>query len=665
MGLAVIGESKLDFIFGVTPGDIVWDIETYPNTFTLTAKHKTIKKVWKFEISPRRDDSAAIRCWIDTLRNETCRMVGFNSLGFDYPVLHYFYNYEACTVEDIYAKVMSIIKGSDENRFKHMIWDNQRIVPQIDLFKIHHFDNKARSTGLKVLEFNMRMESIEDLPFPLGIDLTPAQVEVLVHYNEHDVDATMLFLAESQEHIEFREKLSAKYNRNFMNHNDTKIGKDYFIMKLEEHDPLSCYYIENGKRTMRQTLRTSIAIADVILPYIKFDHPEFTRILNWFNQQVIIETKGVFTDVSCSINGFQFDFGTGGIHGSVDSQIVLADNDNILVDIDVTSFYPKLAIVNKFYPEHLSEKFCEIYEDVFKQRQTFAKGTVENAMLKLALNGVYGDSNNPYSPFFDAKYTMAITINGQLLLCMLAEALMKNSQLTMIQANTDGITVKIPRDHKPWLMSVCTWWEQLTNLTLESVEYKAMYIRDVNNYLAVGIDGKIKRKGTYEYKMQWHQDHSMIVVAKAAEAALIHDADIREFIEAHEDKMDFMLRAKVPRSCILEHGGEQVGNIVRYYVSNSGDWLEKITPAKGVLGHYKQARGVSDDDYARADNGVWDERLHTKNRSVHEESRTRIHQMHTVRLCNDMSKVTEYDINFDFYVAEAEKLVLPLLGRKR
>ena len=54
------------------------------------------------------------------------------------------------------------------------------------------------------------------------------------------------------------------------------------------------------------------------------------------------------------------------------------------------------------------------HEDVYNQRKSFAKGTAENAMLKLALNSVYGDSNNKYSVFYDPKYTMNITINGQL-----------------------------------------------------------------------------------------------------------------------------------------------------------------------------------------------------------------------------------------------------------
>src|SRR5699024_8116562 len=259
----------------------------------------------------------------------------------------------------------------DNARFAHMVWDSDRIVPQIDLFKIHHFDNKARATSLKVLEFNMRSANIEDLPFDVGTELTIDQVSTLKRYNRHDVLETLKFYGKSLDQIRFREELTVKYSRNFMNHNDTKIGKDYFIMRLEEHQPGSCYQYVDGKRHMVQTLREQIQLADVIIPYIGFNDPEFSRILQWFKAQTITETKGVFKDVSCTVRGFQFDFGTGGIHGSIESQIVASDDEYMLLDLDVASYYPNLAIANGFYPAHLGQAFCDIYADVYQQRKGY------------------------------------------------------------------------------------------------------------------------------------------------------------------------------------------------------------------------------------------------------------------------------------------------------
>lgn len=659
---------KPDFLFAMTPGDVVFDIETYPNVFTLYAMHAGTGHEWYFEISPWRDDNQKLLQFFDVMVAQRCRMVGFNNLGFDYPVLHYIHQRRGTTANQIYQKAMAIINAPDNARFAHMVWESDRVVEQIDLFKIHHFDNMARATSLKVLAFNMRSKNIEDLPFDVGVELTADQVETLALYNRNDVLETMDFYRESLERIRFREELTEKYGRNFMNHNDTKIGKDYFIMRLEENRPGSCYQRVDGRRHMVQTIRERIRLADVVIPYIAFSDPEFNRILNWFKAQTITETKGVFKNISCTVRGFQFDFGTGGIHGSIESQIVESDSSHVILDLDVASYYPNIAIANGFYPDHLGQAFCDIYADLYQQRRRSGKGTAENAMLKLALNGVYGDSNNQYSPFYDPQYTMAITINGQLLLCMLAEALMQSDTVQMIQINTDGLTIRCPRDLMPWVQQVQQWWESLTGLELEAAEYSRMFIRDVNNYIAEYTNGNLKRKGAYAHcrnrELGWHQNHSALVVPMAAEAALVHGEDIREFVRTHADPMDFMLRTKVPRSSTLEWGGERVQNIARYYISTTGRPLEKVMPPAGPEGAYKRRSGITDSYYQEvlAEVGsAWDERIHTKNKSTYEERRTGINTGWLVRLCNDIRDGLDMaDLDHDWYVAEAEKLALNL-----
>lgn len=110
-----------------------------------------------------------------------------------------------------------------------------------------------------------------------------------------------------------------------------------------------------------------------------------------------------------------------------------------------------------------------------------------------------------------------------------------------------------------------------------------MFIRDVNNYIAEDMNGKLKRKGAYEFKMQWHQNHSALVIPKAAQAVLIDGEDAEEFIRSHDDSMDFMLRAKVPRSSRLKlemPNGQSypLQNITRFYASKTGGSLVKTMP---------------------------------------------------------------------------------------
>jgi hypothetical protein len=650
--------------------DVIYDEEIYPNVFTMAVKQAHVDAWWEFEISNRVNDLDRLCEFIAWLQSINGRMIGFNNHGFDYPVLHYILTCSPSNLE-IYNFSQAVLHASDDEKYKYLIWDDQQIVQQLDLFKIHHFDNKAKMTGLKMLEFNMRMNSVEDLPFEPGRVLTSDEIDTLRSYGRYDVVATEKFYIESKNLITFREELTEKYNRNFLNHNDTKIGKDYFIMELERTNPGACYYKDaNGKRQKRQTWRHSIALNDVIFPYISFNHPGFTAVLDWLKNKTIQQTKGVFTKIPVVelgnlvnfselttnrrtkqqtvknlhtvVNGFRFDFGTGGIHGSIDGQTVRSDDTHDLIDIDVASYYPNLAIANRLYPEHLGEQFCAIYLDVYNQRKTYAKGSAENAMLKLALNGVYGDSNNRFSPFYDPAYTMAITINGQLLLCMLAEHLMAISGLQMIQINTDGVTVRLPKTKRSELESVCSWWEKFTCLELEFADYSAMFIRDVNNYLAVYDDGKIKRKGAFAWKfdtvaglnkgvgdLDWHQNHSALIIPMAAEMALVHGIDPAALIKHHTCEFDFMLRAKIPRSSrlvLFDDGNEtQLPNMTRYYIARRGGSLVKIMPPL--------------------------------ERAPDQERRIGIDVGWRAAECNNMAAFDRANLNFDYYIQGAEKLI--------
>jgi hypothetical protein len=631
-----------------TGQDYIYDIETYPNIFTCAIKHYATGHMVVFELSERRNDLPSL---VDTLRKlglHGCRMIGFNNEAFDYPVLHFIImNAASVTVKDIYDKALSIIMAPDNARFANMIWDKDRVVEQIDLFKIHHFDNRAKSTSLKMIEFNRRSTQIQELPYPPGTCLTFDQMDYLIKYNKKDVNETEGFYIDSLPQIEFRYVLSEKYGQNMMNYNDTKIGKSYFIMRLEEAMPGVCFHKVNGKRTPRQTPREKIVLRDILFPYIKFNRLELQRVHRWFYDTVLTETKDAFKDLNAVVDGFRFDFGTGGIHGSIPSTIVYADDEHDIVDVDVTSYYPSLAIANNVYPEHLTSKFCEIYADVKEQRVSYAKGTPENAMLKLALNGVYGDSNNQYGPFYDPRYTMTITINGQLLLAMLSEWVMTIPGLTMVQANTDGITVRCPKKHRGLLKALCDHWENVTGLELEEAEYSRMFIRDVNSYIAEYVGGgKYKHKGAYVLnhtgagkdvpsRLQWHQNQSALVVPKAAEAALVRGEDIETFIRNHRhvDPLDFMLRTKVPRNSRLMWGDKEEQRISRYYISNEGHALTKIMPPTPA-----QLR---------------------KNPNA-PERKIGINVGWTVQVCNDHTRLGD-DVNYEYYVQEARKLVDPLM----
>ena len=541
----------------------IYDLETYPNCFSFAIIRKDGKHALTYEVSTRKNQIDKVFSCLDYLAKQGDFLVGFNSLNFDYPVLHKVLQLRKNNKLPVRGENLSmqIYKFAQEQiesmkgEFASTVPVEEHYVKQIDLFKIHHFDNKAKSTSLKMLEFNMRASNISDLPFPVGKHLTSDEIDVLLHYNAHDVKMTLEFYKKTIPMIEFREQLTEKYNRNFMNHNDTKIGKDYFIMRLEEEGVPVYIKDDHGRRKANQTKRSMIKIKDCLFDYYDFKRPEFIAVHEWFKRQVITETKGVFSDIEehllgdvakyaemvvkrkkfpkeptkteydafkrehpCGwverielkakkkgepqysywgmwkvaetlnvvIDGFRFDFGVGGIHGSLSETVVKSNKKWNIVDLDVSSFYPNLAISNRIYPKHLTDKFCDIYKDMYEQRKSYKKGTPENAMLKLALNGTYGESNNPFGVFYDPQFTMSITVGGQLTLCLLIDMFYRNKiNFKMVMANTDGITIAVTKEHDDNMMQIVGEWEKLVKLEMERVDYDKMFIRDVNSYIGV------------------------------------------------------------------------------------------------------------------------------------------------------------------------------------
>lgn len=284
---------------------VVYDEETYPNIFTCAiVVANNPSKIRVYEISDRKNETEELLKCLRNLRNGW-KMVGFNNLGFDYPILHEIMLLAAkakkankpfkITARQIYRLAQAQIEATRDGGFAKIVKDEE--IKQIDLFKIWHFDNKAKATSLKMLEVNMRSESVEDLPFPVGKTLTEDEMDSLIKYNKHDILQTLKFLNYSKEALKLREELTEKFGFDCTNFNDTKIGKELFIRTLEKEQPGICYEKTSRGRKIRQTKRDKIVIKNCLFSYIKFDRPEFKAVHDWFKEQVITETKGVFTDL--------------------------------------------------------------------------------------------------------------------------------------------------------------------------------------------------------------------------------------------------------------------------------------------------------------------------------------------------------------------------------
>ncbi len=669
---------------------IIYDMETFPNIISLAMEqlHGEQKAVW--EISQFRDDRVQLFQFLDHLIQHQIPMIGFNNIGFDYIVLHFLLQNRNATVEQIYAKSQEIFASQNKGgNFGNIIWANDRLIPQVDLFKLHHLDNKAKMTSLKYLQINMRAESVEDMPIQHGTVLTKEQIDtLLIPYNIHDVSETKRFALYSMDALNFRASLVDQFGVDVMNWNDTKIGEQTVIKKLGDE---LCYDRSSGKRQMRQTPRYQIALGDIIFPYIRFQNPEFQRVYMYLNKQTLkpedigdaestkIVTKGVFTDLKAHVGGVDFHFGVGGIHGSLERKRVVATDEWLIRDIDVASLYPSIAIVNNLAPEHLGEPFVQIYSQIPVERKKWqkekGKKCTEANALKLAANGVYGKSNSAYSVFYDPRFTMQVTVNGQLLLCMLAERLVNIPTLQILQINTDGITYYIHRDFEPEAAAQCKEWEALTKLTLEDVSYRRMWLADVNSYIAESMDGSLKLKGRYwtpdpldhmgsianAQPPAFHKDLSNPLSVRAAVAHLVHGINIEQFIRMCTNPYDFMLGVKTSRGHEIYWGEQKLGKNTRYYVSTDGRPMVKHVPAIGAVGTYKKANGISDAEYNRVmkeTGGQWDERVCTKNKSKYELRENQVQAGYNLTVCNNVKDFRFENINYSWYIQEAAKLII-------
>ena len=296
--------------------DFAYDIETFLDIFSCVTVQISTGRRWIHEVSSRVNQSrefVSFVRWIGSLSDG--RMVGFNNEGFDYPAIHKLCEMGWFDAKTAYQVGQDIINTPWDDRFRHRVWDSQKIVKQVDLLMVHHFDNAARATSLKALEIAMKSYSVIDLPYSPDEPTTDAQKTEIIEYNAHDVSETVRFYNESKKQLAFRDELSQQYEIDFTNFNDTKIGKEFFTMKMEEAVP-GITGMRDRPRKAKQTWRDVIDIGSTLLPYLHFNHPEMQRMHQFFSNAKITETKGAFEDLHCTIDGFDFHFGTGGIHGS-------------------------------------------------------------------------------------------------------------------------------------------------------------------------------------------------------------------------------------------------------------------------------------------------------------------------------------------------------------
>ena len=521
--------------------------------------------------------------------------VSFNGLAFDSQITeHILRNKKQLLKQDgdtiarfIYKKAQETIQRSNSGEFAEFS-PKKLSIRQIDVFKLNHWDNPAKRSSLKWIEYTMDWKNIVDMPIHHTSEITEQQILSIVKYCINDVKATKAIMHLSKSQIELRRALTEEYNIDLFSASEPRISKELFLHFLSEETGIKKYDL----RQMR-TNRSMITVKDIILPYIEFKTATFQHLLKKFQDVVIYpgQTKGGFK-YSVQYKGVKTDYGLGGIHGARIGRVYNSNDDMVIMTSDVTSYYPNLAIRNGWAPAHLPQKeFCNLYEWFFEERKKIPKKDPKNYVYKIILNSTYGLSNDENSFLYDPEFTMRITINGQLSLSMLYEMICEEIPNAMpLMQNTDGLETIIPREYVDKYMEICARWEELTNLQLEHDTYSKIVLGDVNNYIAITEDGKSKCKGRFEYKdLALHKNKSFLIIPKALHAYFVEGIDPEKYLSENQNIFDYCggVKIKGDWKYVEKHikngvyAEKELQKTIRYYICNSGSKIVKINKSDG------------------------------------------------------------------------------------
>jgi hypothetical protein len=524
-----------------------FDIEVYRNFLSFTAVNaKNSKDVFQIYSFGNKVNIDFLKELHNFITNKIDYLVGYNNIKYDdiivTELITKYLKKEEVYHNDIFLLGQSVIENEEEN---HSVKTQSKYYKRIDLMRMLRLDKLKIS--LKHCGVVLFYNNIQDLPIKFYETIKEDQIDILLKYNLNDVYLTIKVLKYAKDQLKFRFDLSNLYNSDFLNDPETKIADKVLTSFYLEKSAIVEYELKQLK-----TDRNIIYFNDIIDPNITFTSKKGNDFLNKLKN--IIWRKdigfekyidGKFTE-QLNIGNKFYSIGIGGLH-SIDKTIFYESNNKYkLIDADVASFYPKIIINLNICPEHLEKSiFLDIYKEVFEKRILFKKeGNVTKAqVLKLILNLIFGKFNDKYSWLHDLQCTFQVTVNGQLYLLSLIDELESNN-IEIFSANTDGITCKVPPNKEELYKEICSKWEKKYNFSLEYVNYKKIYMRDVNNYCAITDSGKVKTKGDFVEIPEIQKQLDAPIIKRALVNYLIYDKPISETINESSSIYDFLYSIK-------------------------------------------------------------------------------------------------------------------------
>ena len=540
---------------------IVCDTECYPNYWSISFLELDGERHRTFERTPTKPlDADAVR---RILRQ--WRIFTFNGIGYDMPMIG---------LALIGASNQVLKQASDdiilsgmrpwefEERYGARVGD---WCDHVDLMEVS--PGSPQKPSLKLYAGRLHSKRMQDLPIDPMKPLTPADVRVLRAYGINDLLVTRDKVRELMPQIELRAQMSDQYGVDLRSKSDAQVAEAVIRAEIERKTGQRIYKPDMMRGTFYYKAPS----------FIQFERPELKTLLSEILRAPFVvdgsgkvEPPPPLSGRVVQIGRSAFKLGNGGIHSMESRQSLISDEQFLLIDRDVTSYYPNIILGQRLYPKHLGTPFLDVYRTIYERRIEAKRAGRKNEAetLKIVLNGSFGKFGSPYSVLYSPHLLIQTTVTGQLAILLAVEWL-EDAGFAVVSANTDGIVTRVSRERRREFEDVFARWEQATGFATEETEYSALYSRDVNSYIAIGE--KVKTKGTFTQAgpgqpgasgMKKNPDAD--VVTKAVVDWLKDGKPIEQTIRGCTDIRQFVSVRRV-RGGALDQAGAYLGKAIRWY----------------------------------------------------------------------------------------------------
>jgi hypothetical protein len=485
------------------------------------------------------------------------RLVTFNGAGFDLPILYYAIGGASC--QQLKDAVDAIIEKNYRNWQLAEAFEIQMLddLDHIDLIEV-----APGKASLKLYAGRLHAPRLQDLPIAPHESIAPEQRALLRAYCKNDLHLTAELYRTLLPQIELREKMSEQYGTDLRSKSDAQIAEAVIVREVEKArgKPVERAEVKDGTIYRYRTpawLAFTTAPLQALLADI--EAAEFLVMATG-----AVREPDALHNRTIQIGTGIYRLGIGGLHSSETNQAVEADADHVLVDRDVASYYPAIILRLGLAPVQMGQEFLRVYQSIVDRRlEAKAAGDKVTAdVLKIVVNGSFGKLGSKYSRLYSPDLLVQVTLTGQLALLMLIEAL-KAEGISVVSANTDGIVIRAHKVDTAAMAAIVADWEARTGFSTEETGYRALYSRDVNNYIAIKPDGSVKLKGAYATG-GLAKNPTTTICTEAAVRWLRDGTSVEDTIRSCTDIRKFTTLRTVKGGAI-DVSGQYLGKAVRWY----------------------------------------------------------------------------------------------------